>query len=57
MIRLPEENILYSHQKWIIKLGYIGYSRGFILAIQEMIWDKVFKNRPSKIFGRQPLHW
>ena len=29
--------------------------RGATVKIPVDIWDKVFKNRPSKICGRQPL--
>ena len=35
--------------------------RNFLSAVNKLmsrqtdIWDKVFKNAPSKIFGRQPL--
>ena len=57
--------VIYSLLALIEKLAFYNKQLyGFIISIKEIIvccnvmdkWDKVFKNGPSKICGRQPLN-
>ena len=36
------------YRKWTLKKNRVGTSQWYK-------WDKVFKNGPSRIYGRQPL--